>query len=211
MIRFKSTVILLTVFLALLAVVVFYANDGADKKRSARDQGRPLLSTLSFQDVTEITLTKSSKEPVILQRDDVDPLSWRITEELVEPKEMDAFLNALTQLPMGKRVSKNSDSWEGYGLLAEAFDTVVLANGTGEIAKLHLGYPGPASLSFYIRKDDLPEVYLVQSDLKKYLEYDLESWRMKPPVEAEPKENADIPAEGSGEILDKLPAPEAQI
>ena len=178
MIKFRSTYILLALFLLLLAIVLFYGNEGAEKKRIQSEESKPVFQTTQVDSFDKVVFVKSQNDELTLVRKEN---SWLIYDDNIDPGEIDALKKSLKELPVGQKVSRNKESWDKYGLTGdEKTRQVILSPPDGvPLIHLYLGNSGPSFQSFYMRKYDEEQIYLVKSNLSQFLSYDVNRWKDK--------------------------------
>lgn len=182
--RFRSTYILLGIFLILFLIVVFFENDGADKKKINERLDRPVFTQSQLDSLDKITFISTpadeSAELVpgglsILIEDEL----WTVEGQPVDAGQQDRLWEMLRKLPAGKVVSKNKANWDKYGLTDDLAKKALLYDGDNLISTLYFGSPGTSYVNVHIRWDDIDEVHLVKTDFAQFFDYDMGRWKNK--------------------------------
>jgi len=172
--RFRSTYILLVLLVVLLGTVLFYASEGADQRRKTNRVEKLVMTESQIEDLTKITLQRAGTELVTLQLS--DEKQWLIEESLVDQDEFVQLEASLQLLPLGEVVSKNPANWSKYGVDEASAAVITLYEGEEQIAQYFFGRPGSRSQSLHLRRNDDEKVYVVETDLSRFVSYDVNRW-----------------------------------
>jgi len=172
---FRSTSILLGIFVLLLLVVVLFGTDRAEKRRIDTQTSAPVLSERQVRQIDQIVFSPAGAEEVTLMKDEE---VWMVNGVLVDKPEQEKLEEALMNMETGKMVSKSMDNWDKYGVTENASSVRFLAN-EQEISAQYFGSVGPSYQSVYVRRDDDESVYVVNTDLDDFLRYDVNRWKNK--------------------------------
>ncbi|MDP2690839.1 MAG: DUF4340 domain-containing protein [bacterium] len=176
--RFRKTALFLGIFVLLLLLVIFYAGEGAQVKRQASDEARPVLTESVLSKVRTLSFLPPSQEALSLQLSDEG--HWTVEGYRLDEEEFSQFFDSLKALPMGKLVSMNQLNWEKYGVDESSATALDLQDASGiTLTKLFLGNSGPGMKTFYLRSEGSDEVSLVNSDVNHFEAYTMDRWRDK--------------------------------
>ncbi|MDZ4217007.1 MAG: hypothetical protein U1C97_01655, partial [Candidatus Gracilibacteria bacterium] len=100
--RFRKTALFLGIFVLLLLLVIFYAGEGAQVKRQASDEARPVLTESVLSKVRTLSFLPPSQEALSLQLSDEG--HWTVEGYRLDEEEFSQFFDSLKALPMGKLV-----------------------------------------------------------------------------------------------------------
>lgn len=173
--KFRSTFLLLGLFVLLLLVVVFFVNDAAKERRERAAESKPLLQERVVTVMTKVVFNKTGRDPVVLERSEGGV--WKMGGFAVDADEQKKLLQEFAQFPEGKIVSRNRANWARYGLGDAVASSVTLLNGDQELTKIFVGNTGPTYKQVYIRYGQDDQVRLVESELGLMMSYDANRWR----------------------------------
>ncbi len=127
------------------------------------------------QDATgKIVIAKQGEEKKVLERKDG---VWMIDVFEAAPKTVDTFFDSVTSLKVGALVSKNKDNFSGFGVGEDGYAVTFSAG--GKESSFMIGSRGPSLGSFYARKKDGVNVYLVDGKLTDTVSQAVSFWRDK--------------------------------
>jgi len=170
--KFKTTIILFAVFLALLAFVLLFEFKGKGKK----DEEEKLLA-LSSDDVQKVTLKKEN-ETITFQKDEEG--EWLITEPLeakADKYEVDRLADDFSDLKIERVVEEEPKEIEKYGIPQKEIS--LWFKDKDKPIKILIGMENPLGNTFFAKRDDEPRVVLIPSSLKSLMEKTLFDFREK--------------------------------
>jgi len=173
-VKFKTTLILLVVFLGLLAVVLF-----VDKKGKPETAGGPeeKLVTLKSADVEKITLKKED-ETLNFKKDDKG--EWMIAEPM-EAKADNAEVNQLadnfSDLKIERVVEKENADLKKYQIPQK--EVTLWLKGNAQPVKILIGMENPLDKTLFAQKEGDKRVVLLSSTLKSSFDKKLFDFRQK--------------------------------
>ena len=132
------------------------------------------FSAFTKDNTGKVMIAKQSEEKKILERKDG---VWMINAFEAAPKTVDAFFDAVKNLKVGALVSKNKNNFSGFGVGEEGYEVTFSASGKED--SFVISSRGSSLGSFYIRKKDGTNVYLVEGKLKDTLSQAVSFWRDK--------------------------------
>jgi hypothetical protein len=183
-VKFKTTLILLAVFAALLAVVLVFESKG--KKEAAVKEKEDLLVSLPSADIQKIELKKEDGT-ITLQKDEKG--GWRITAPLeakADGTEADGLASSLASLRIDRVVEKEAKDLKTYGIPER--EVYLWAKGSDTPVKILIGMENPLDKSLFAKRDADPRVVLISSALKSTLDKKLFDFREKTVFNFEPAE-----------------------
>ena len=173
--RAKTTLILLAVFGALLALVLIFDSKG-EKKRAADEKANTLID-LASADVRKASLVREG-ETLTFERDDAGP--WRMTSPLqaaADEYEVGNFVDAFASLRVDRVVEKEAKDPSAYEI--PKTEVSLWVKGRDVPVKLLIGMENPLDKSLFAKRADDPRVVLLPSSLKTTLEKKVFDFRQK--------------------------------
>jgi uncharacterized protein YpmB len=171
-VKFKTTIILFAVFLALLAVVLLFEYKGKGEK----DEEEKLLA-LSSDDVQKVTFKKEN-ETFTFQKDEEG--EWLITEPLeakADKYEVDRLADDFSDLKIERIVEEEPEELEKYGIPQKEID--LWFKDKEKPIKILIGMENPLGNTFFAKRDDETRIVLIPSSLKSLMEKSLFDFREK--------------------------------
>jgi hypothetical protein len=169
--RFKTTLILFTIFVVLLVLVYFLEF----RAKSQEDTGDKLVD-LSSEDVQKIILKKG--ETVIQFERAGD--EWLITKPLeakADKYEVNRLADDFSRLNIERVVEENATDLEKYGI--PQTDVSLFYQGQQQPIKIQIGMENPLDKTFFAKREDEQRVVLIPSLLKSLLEKNVFDFRQK--------------------------------
>jgi hypothetical protein len=170
--KFKTTIILFAVFLALLAFVLLFEYKGKGEK----DEEEKLLA-LSSDDIQKATFKKED-ETFTFQKDEEG--EWLITEPLeakADKYEVDRLADDFSNLKIERVVEEVPEELEKYGIPQKEIS--LWFKDKDEPIKILIGMENPLGNTFFAKRDDETRVVLIPSNLKNLIEKNLFDFREK--------------------------------
>ncbi len=170
--KFKTTIILLAVFLVLLAFVLFFEFKGKGEK----DEEEKLVA-LSSDDVQKI-IFKKEDEAITFQKDEKG--EWIITEPLeakADKYEVDRFADDFSDLRIERVVEEEPEELEKYEIPQKEIS--LWFKNKDMLVKILVGMENPLDNTFFAKRDDETRVVLISSNLKSLMEKSLFDFREK--------------------------------
>ncbi len=169
--KFKTTLILLTVFVALFAFVYFLEFRG-----KGQEDSDDKLVNLPSEDVEKILL-KKGEETIQFQRSDED---WLITDPLEakgDKDEVNRLADDFSDLRIERVVEEEPEDLEKYGI--PQIDVSLYYKGQEKSIKIQIGMENPLDKTFFAKREDEKRVVLIPSLLKSLLEKSVFDFRQK--------------------------------
>ena len=170
--KFKTTIILLAIFLVLLAFVLLFEYKGNGEK----DEEEKLLA-LSSDDVQKVTLKKED-ETITFQKDEEG--EWLITEPLeakADKYEVDRLADDFSDLKIERVVEEAPEELEKYGIPQKEIS--LWFKNKDKPIKILIGMENPLDNTFFAKRGDETKVVLIPSSLKSLMEKSLFDFREK--------------------------------
>lgn len=172
----KTLLILFGIFIALgvAASFPFWQEKTGLMQPSATSQSELDFSVFTKDNTGKIVIVKQGEEKKVLERKDG---VWMIDAFEAAPKTVDTFFDLMNSLKVGALVSKNKNNFSGFGVGEEGYEVTFSANGKED--SFVIGSSGTSFGSFYARKKDGANVYLVDGKLLDTLSQTVSFWRDK--------------------------------
>jgi hypothetical protein len=171
--KFKTTLILLAVFVVFLVFILFLDKKPADK---AAGPGEKLVS-LASADVTKIALKKGTLSFVFEKDDKGD---WMVREPLAVPAdkyEVDQLASSFADLKIERVVEKEKGDPAKYQIPER--EVSLWAKGQATPVKILIGMENPIDKSLFAQKEGDPRIVLLSSMLTSTLNKNLQDFRRK--------------------------------
>jgi hypothetical protein len=172
--KFKTTLILLVAFLALLAFVLFFEKKGKEGKAGSPEEK---LMSVPSADVEKITLKKEG-ETLTFKKDDKN--DWMIVEPMevkADNSEVNSLADEFADLKIERIVEKEKADLKKYEIPKK--EVSLWVKGKDQPIKILIGMENPIDNSLYAQKEGDPRVVLLASTLKSSLEKKLFDFRQK--------------------------------
>jgi len=159
---FRSTLILLVIFLGLLGYIYFY-----ESRRPATPpvEEKPKAFTVQPDKIEELNVKAASGETTRLKK---AAAGW----EVVEPVSMNAAESEVTSITQGlasleiqRVVDENPSDLSQFGLAQPKVDVAFRANGQTGLTHLLIGDKTPTGSELYAKTQDQQKVFLISSYL----------------------------------------------
>jgi len=170
--KFKTTLILLVVFLALLAFILLF-----NVKDVGKEKPGDKLVDLSSKDIERIVF-KTGEETVTFKREGED--EWLISEPIeakADKYEVDRIANDFSSLGIDRVVEEEPSDLEKYGIPKEEIS--LYFKGKEEPIKILVGMENPLDQKFFAKREDETRVVLISSSHKTLFEKKLFDFREK--------------------------------
>jgi hypothetical protein len=170
--KFKTTFILLVVFLGLLAFIFLF-----DVKDVGKEEPGDKLVDLSSDDVAEIVF-KTEAETMTFTKEGED--SWFITEPIeakADKYEVDRIANDFSSLEIDRVVEEEPVDLEKYGIPQKEIS--LKFKDREEPVKVLVGLENPLDQKFFAKREDENRVVLISSTHKSLLEKKVFDFREK--------------------------------
>lgn len=104
---------------------------------------------------------------------------WKINEFDASEQKVKDFFAKVSKLKVRELASKNTENHKSFFDVADEEGTVITFITNGQASTLIFGNPGPDFQSFYVKKKDSAEVYLVGGSITSELSQTVNDWRDK--------------------------------
>ena len=173
--KLKTTLVLVAVFAALLALVLWF--DAKGEKTKAAEEKTNTLIDLAAADVRKVALTRGL-ETIVLERDGAGP--WRLTSPLEAPaddSEVTGFVGSLASLRIERVVEKEAGDPAAYEI--PKTEVSLWVKDKDEPVRLLVGMENPLDKTLFAKRADDPRLVLLASTLKASLEKTVFDFRLK--------------------------------
>ncbi len=177
--KIKTTLILLVVFAALLAFVIFFESKTQEKK-----EGEEKLVDLSSADVEKITLKKEDGT-IAFKKDSGE--DWLITEPLeakADSTEVNRLAEDFSSLRIERVVEKEGGDMTKYEIPKK--ELTLWYKNKPQPVKILIGMENPLDNALFAKKEDDPRIVLISSSFKSLLDKKTFDFRQKDIFRFEP-------------------------
>jgi hypothetical protein len=173
----KNTLLILFGIFAVLMVIATSSWWGGRLKPDQRASSAADLNLSSFTPTTvdKISISKKGEAEKVLSKEQG---IWKINGFDASPKEINGLFGDLKKLNVETLVSKNPENQKNFALNEESGTTISFFPG-GANSTVIIGREGSLPDSFYVRKKESSNVYLVSGPLANRISQDVLSWRDK--------------------------------
>jgi len=172
--KFKTTLILMVVFLALLAFVVFFESKG---RKAAEDKDK--LVNLSSDDVQKIVF-KKEEQTISFQKDKKG--DWLITQPLeakADKYEVNRLAEDFSELRIERVIEEEAQDKDLAQYEIPKMEISLFYKEKEQPVKIQIGMENPLDKTFFAKKEDDPRIVLIASSFKNLLEKKLLDFRQK--------------------------------
>ena len=174
--KFKTTLILLAVFVALLAFVLLFEKfkGGGEKE----DENK--LVALSSDDVQKITLKRESDSITFEKTGEDDAKAWIIVEPLearADKYEVDRLADNFSDLRIERVVEEEPEDLEKYEIPEK--EVTLWFKDREKPVRILLGAENPLDNTLFAKREDEARIVLIPSYLKSTVEKSLFDFRQK--------------------------------
>ncbi len=197
--RFKGTVALFAVLIALGATLYFVELRGTKK---SEEEAKPIFSFSEF-DIVEITITGPTDTVVLQQIKDHPETPWKIIlpiDTVADEGVVSAFASQLATLESTRKVEENPSDLTAFGLDPPAYSVLVILKGQDSDI-LEVGGEGITGQSVYVKVGNT--VYLVGNGIKSYLSRGIRDWRRQELFRFFSSDVTSVQLEWRGEVPDR--------
>lgn len=171
----KTLLILFGIFITLGVAASFpFWREQAGLMQPTPSQAELDFSVFTKDNTGKIVIVKQGEEKKVLERKDG---VWMIDTFEAAPKTVDTFFDSMKSLKVGALVSKNKNNFSGFGVGDEGYEVTFFEN--AKETSFVIGSSGSSFGSFYARKKDGANVYLVEGKLSDTLSQAVSFWRDK--------------------------------
>jgi hypothetical protein len=174
-VKIKTTLVLVGVFAALLAVVLYFDSKG-EKAKAAEEKTNTLID-LAADDLRKVEIVRDG-ERLTFERDEAGP--WRLTSPLAaaaDESEAQSLVEALASVRIERVVEKEVKDPAAYGL--PGTEIALWTKGKAVPVKLLVGMENPLDKSLFAKRVDDPRLVLLASTLKSTLDKKVFDFRQK--------------------------------
>ncbi|MBI4476630.1 MAG: DUF4340 domain-containing protein [Acidobacteria bacterium] len=153
---FRSTLILLVVFLGLLGYIYFY-----ESKRPAGDtpEAKPKVFTVEADKITELSVKAESGERSELRKSDGRWMLVKPEQQAVDESEVSSITSNLTNLEIQRVVEESPGDLKQYGLAEPRIEVGYRADGTEK--RLLIGGKTATGGDLYAKLPDENKIFLI--------------------------------------------------
>ena len=174
--KFKTTLILLAVFVALLAFVLLFEKfkGGGEKEDESK------LVSLSSDDVQKITLKREGESITFEKTGEADTQAWVIVEPLearADKYEVDRLADNFSDLRIERVVDEEPEDLEKYEIPKK--EITLWFKDREKPVRILLGAENPLDNTLFAKREDEARIVLIPSYLKSTVEKSLFDFRQK--------------------------------
>lgn len=177
--RFKATIFLSLVLIALGGYLYFIEIPGEKKKQTAEFEERRLYS-FSQTAITNLTLQMPNGASIDFLYEPADPDNpWRIThpvEAIANEAAAAALASQLERLQASRMIEEKAEDLKEFGLDPPVYTVIVTLNRV-DTEILEVGSENLTGNQVYVRKGVGTPVYLAPVSIKQTLNKELKEWR----------------------------------
>lgn len=174
---FKSTYILVTVFLVLLSYL--FISHYAQKKEKEERANMKIFENFDENQVSIIKIKNSEKEIVIEKKEN----RWQlpaINNYPADQKIISDMIDSVKDLQSSSSVSENPEKQARFNLTEnQALSVDFMKDANTNLAGLYIGKKGPSFSSQYIRLKNSNNILLVSKNLENIFDKDIQDFRDK--------------------------------
>ncbi len=173
--KLKTTLVLLTVLVALLALVLYFDQKG-EKNRTAEEKANTLIS-LNAGDVRKASLVRNG-ETLTFERDENG--AWRMAAPLqaaADEVEVNGLVDALASLHIDRVVEKVAKDLAAYEIPKTEISLWI--KGQDAPVRLLVGMENPLDKTLFAKRDGDPRIVLLPATLKTTLDKKVFDFRQK--------------------------------
>lgn len=168
-IKFNALILLTLVIVAAFPWLRDKMNNESDKKTENVSVN---MSGFTKETVNKITIKKGSDEKTLIFNDN----KWLIGENEADEDKINQLFQDFADLKIKEMVSNNEENWSKFEVAKDSgYQLTITQNGKG--STFFIGKTGPSVSDFYIRKDGIKNVYLVNGELRNKMSWDIEKWK----------------------------------
>jgi hypothetical protein len=174
-VRFKTTLVLLGVFAALLALVLYFDSRG-ERTKAAEEKANTLVS-LAAADVRKVSLVRGP-ETLAFERDGAGP--WQIVAPLqaaADEYEVNRLVDDLASLRIERVVEKEAADPAAYEI--PKTEVSIWVKDQDAPVRLLVGMENPLDKTLFAKRADDPRIVLLASTLKTTLDKPIFDFRQK--------------------------------
>lgn len=171
----KKTLLILGGVFIILAIAASYSWWGSYVNVGKQSSNAEFDFSVFTKETTEkIAIAKKGEEEKVISKENS---AWKIAGFDASTKAIDDFFATLKELKTESLASKNTENHASFGVDDEAY-TLSLTK-SGQTTTFVIGNRGPSFSSFYARKKDGTNVYLVAGSISDKLSQTVSGWRDK--------------------------------
>ncbi len=177
--RFKATIFLSLVLIA-LGGYLYYVEVPGEKKKQAAEIKEKRLYSFSQSAITNMTIQTANGASIDFLHEPADPDNpWRIThpvEAIANDAAASALASQLERLEASRMIEEKVEDLKEFGLDPPAYAVIVTLN-RADTEILEVGSENLTGNEVYVRKGAGTPVYLAPVSIKQTLAKELKAWR----------------------------------
>lgn len=170
--RFRSTLVLALLFVALGAYIYF-----VELKRAAEDETKETLFTFQTDDVTGVALAYADRKIELKKSDG----KWRLVAPLeadADETSVDNLVKAIAECEIKRKLEDVPADLTPYGF-GDGGISVRVTLTSGELPEIRVGKTTPVGYSTYVKRADKPEILLAGSAFRSGMDKQVKDLRDK--------------------------------
>ncbi|NWG75743.1 MAG: DUF4340 domain-containing protein [Rubrivivax sp.] len=171
--KFLKITALIFVILVIIIFLPYLKEFIVLKEHNPLDNVSVKLSQFTQETVTKISIKKGSEERILSFSEN----KWLIGNEEADVDKVKQFFQDLSDLKIKEMVSQNEENQSKFEVAKDknSFQLTLWQNGKENV--FFVGKSAAAVNDFYIRKDGIKNVYLVNGELRNKLSWDANQWK----------------------------------
>jgi hypothetical protein len=174
--RFKSTIFLALLLVALCSYLYFIELPGKEKRIKAEEAKQTLFS-FSESDITDLIITGGAQTISLIQLQGNPDTPWKIEQPLeavADENTAGSFASSLAHLKIVRTVDEHPSDLTPFGLNPPAYSIRIILKGSNNDL-LEIGGDSLSGSDVYARVGNA--VYLIDNGIKTYLAKPLKDWQ----------------------------------
>lgn len=168
-IKFSALILLTLVVVAAFPWLRDKMNNESDKKTENVSVD---MSGFTKETVNKIVIKKGGEEKTLIFKDN----KWFIGENEAGEDKVNQLFQDFTDLKIKEMVSNNENNWSKFEVTKDSGYQMIITQG-GKDSVFFIGKSGPSVNDFYIKKERIKNVYMVNGELRNKLGWDVEKWK----------------------------------
>ncbi len=169
--RFIKLSLLVLLILAFFTVFPWIEDKISEKGSKKVGDVSVNLSVFTKENVNKISFKKGNDEVLLSLENNI----WKVGESKADEEKVNQLFQAFSELRVKEMVSNNENNWIKFGTTKDnGIQLTIIQN--DKSSTFFVGKAGPAIDDFYLRKEGIKNVYLVNGKLREKLSWKIEDW-----------------------------------
>lgn len=168
-VKFSALILFVLAVLVAFPMISEKMSDGSDKKTVDVSVN---MSGFAKENIDKIVIKKGSDERTLNFKVD----KWFIGEDEADEDKINQLFKDFADLKVKEMASNNEKNWEKFEVTKDnGFQLTITQDGKDN--KFFIGKAGVATSDFYLRRDGIKNVYLVNGNLREKLVWTADKWK----------------------------------